>query len=83
MSNTAVRLRMADRVFRWKYRRILVMDGNFTAEHMKMRNPDDDVELTDGHRFMVGEKPYKEHLKSAVEDKEVSNRKCMPGEGDG
>ena len=83
VSNTAVRLRMADRVFRWKYRRILVMDGNFTAEHMKMRNPDDDVELTDGHGFMVGEKPYKEHLKSAVEDKEVSNRKCMPGEGDG
>ena len=47
------------------------MDGNFSAEHMKMRNPEDDVELTDGHGFMVGDKRYKEHLKNAVEDKEV------------
>lgn len=36
-----------------------------------MRNPLDDVSLTDGTSFMVAEEPYKRHLKQAVESKQV------------
>jgi hypothetical protein len=46
-----------------------VMDGNFSAEHMAMRRPDDDVMLTDGAAFMVGTEDYKAHLAEAQEDK--------------
>jgi hypothetical protein len=49
-----------------------MMDGNFQAEHMKMRNPENDVPLTDGTGFMVSQVPYKSHLKSAVERRQVS-----------
>jgi hypothetical protein len=48
-----------------------MMDGNFQAEHMKMRNPENDVLLSDGAGFMVSKKPYKLHLKSAVERQQV------------
>ena len=47
------------------------MDGNFSAEHLKMRSPKEDVSLADGHGFMVTEEPYKCHLKEAVEVREV------------
>lgn len=47
------------------------MDGNFSAEHMKMRRPDNDVALSDGRQFMVSEKRYKQHLETAVESKTV------------
>ena len=30
-----------------------IMDGNFQAEHMKMRNPENDVPLSEGTGFMV------------------------------
>jgi len=49
------------------------MDGNFQAEHMKMKNPENDVPLSDGTGFMVSKKPYKLHLKSAVERRQVSS----------
>jgi len=45
------------------------MDGNFSADHMKMKNPKDDVPLTDGEGYMVKEAPYRQHLS---ESKEVS-----------
>lgn len=48
------------------------MDGNFMAEHMAMRNPDNDVPLSDGSGFMTGTKDYKAHLVIAQEDKQVS-----------
>jgi hypothetical protein len=50
-----------------------MMDGNFQAEHMKMRNPENDVPLSDGTGFMVSRKPYELHLKSAVERRQVSS----------
>ena len=56
---------------RWKYTRSVVLDGNFSAQHRKMRNPEDDVALADGHAFMVTDAPYKEHLKTAAEFHEV------------
>ena len=49
------------------------MDGNFQAEHMRMRNPENDVPLSDGTGFMVSKKPYELHLKSAVERRQVSS----------
>ena len=49
------------------FMRGFMMDGNFQAEHMRMRNPENNFPLSDGAGFMVGKKPYKEHLKSAVE----------------
>jgi hypothetical protein len=50
-----------------------MMDGNFQAEHMRMRNPEKDVPLSDGTGFMVSKKPYELHLKSAVEGRQVSS----------
>ncbi|KAI6023295.1 hypothetical protein EDC04DRAFT_2869629 [Pisolithus marmoratus] len=36
----------------WKYTRTLVMDGNFKAEHMHKRCPDNQVWLMDGHKYL-------------------------------
>lgn len=47
------------------------MDGNFSAEHMKMWNPQDDVALTDGSGYMVKTSDYESHLKTATENREV------------
>lgn len=47
------------------------MDGNFAAEHQKMKNPEDDVWLSDGDAFFVGRHRYGEHLQTAVEIFEV------------
>jgi len=49
------------------------MDGNFQAEHMRMKNPENDVLLSDGTGFMVSKEPYKSHLKSAVERWQISS----------
>ena len=59
---------------RWLLNRTYVMDGHFSAEHLKMRNPWDDVILTDGSGFMVQNEPYQQHLKIAREVKDVSLR---------
>jgi hypothetical protein len=57
---------------KWAYMWTYVMDGNFHAEHMKMRCPGDDVEIQDGNGYMVTEVPYKAHLRVATEEKDVS-----------
>jgi hypothetical protein len=49
-----------------------MMDGNFQAEHMKMRNPENDVRLSEGTGFMVSRIPYESHLKSVAERRQVS-----------
>ncbi|KAI0704604.1 hypothetical protein C8Q76DRAFT_624101, partial [Earliella scabrosa] len=54
----------------WKYVRSVVLDGNFSAQHRRMKNPEDDVAFADGHTFMVENAPYKAHLKAAKEFKE-------------
>lgn len=48
-----------------------VQDGFFSAEHLKMRNPADDVFLSDGTGYMVADGPYKRHLALAHEQMEV------------
>lgn len=47
------------------------MDGNFSAEHMAMRHPEDDVSLSEGTGYMVGQTAYKTHLSVAKEDAQV------------
>ncbi|KAI0038755.1 hypothetical protein FA95DRAFT_1505108, partial [Auriscalpium vulgare] len=49
--------------------RTFLMDGNFTAEHMKMRRPENDVALRDGLGFFVRRQPYQRHLAASVEAK--------------
>jgi hypothetical protein len=53
------------------------MDGNFQAEHMKMRNPENDVPLSEGTAFMVSRAPYKLHLQSALERRQVCSISSM------
>ena len=52
----------------------MIMDGNFTAQHRQMKNPEDDVRFADGHGFMAEDAPYKEHLKTAFHRKQVGIR---------
>lgn len=51
-----------------------MIDGNFTADQLAMRRPDDDVHLTDGTGFMTQDERYQSHLKVAIEIKEVCAR---------
>jgi len=48
------------------------MDGNFSAEHMKMRRKDDDATMTNGTGFMTESTRYAEHLHIAKGNTEVS-----------
>jgi hypothetical protein len=54
------------------------MDGNFQAKHMRMRNPEKYVSLSDGTGFMVSKKLYKLHLKLAAERQQVSSISYVP-----
>ncbi|KAH9913117.1 uncharacterized protein B0H18DRAFT_860401, partial [Fomitopsis serialis] len=56
----------------WKYTQTFVMDGNFSAEHLKMKLPLEDIALADGHGFMVTDKPYKQHVATAADRREKS-----------
>ncbi|KAI6117023.1 hypothetical protein EDD16DRAFT_1520223 [Pisolithus croceorrhizus] len=47
-----------------------VIDGNFTAQHMKMNKPELDVALSDGKGYMVSEGPYQSHLQQLLDSKE-------------
>lgn len=49
------------------------VDGNFTAQHMKMKRPQNDVSLSDGLAYMVEDEPYQHHIASAAENTEVSS----------
>ena len=49
----------------------MVADGNFCADHVKARKPEDDIQLTNGSGFMVEDNRYQKHLETAIEIKEV------------
>ena len=57
---------------RWLLTRQQVADGNFSAQHMNMLNPQDDVGLTDGEGYMTNVANYEAHLEDAKESKQVS-----------
>lgn len=52
------------------------MDGNFAAEHQRMKNPEDDVWLADGDGFFVGRTRFDEHVRTAVERVQVRYDFC-------
>jgi len=58
-------------VIRWLYTRSIVIDGNFSAEHLKMRRPEGDIALSPGGRYMVEPKRYELHLNTGKEIKQV------------
>src|SRR6202789_1938492 len=51
----------------WVTRRTITVDGNFHADHIKMRRPDLDVKLTNGEGYMVEGAQYQEYLSGAKE----------------
>ncbi|OAX31536.1 hypothetical protein K503DRAFT_794935 [Rhizopogon vinicolor AM-OR11-026] len=53
---------------KWLIMQRYVVDGNFTAQHMNMKQPHLDVTLSDGLGYMVTEGDYQVHLSSAVEN---------------
>ena len=48
------------------------MDGNFSAEHLKMPRAEKDVWLTNGEGYMVEKSNYQRHLLEAKDIREVS-----------
>jgi len=57
---------------RWLFRRSLVVDGNFSAEHLKMRKAETDVRLVNGEGYMVEEGNYQCHLSEGANVSQVS-----------
>ena len=49
-----------------------MIDGNFTADHLKMKRPENDICLTPGGRYMVEPVRYENHLQEAIDYREVS-----------
>ena len=52
--------------------RIITVDGNFTADHIKQKRGLDDVWLTNGEGMMTARACYHMHLAVAVDTKDVS-----------
>lgn len=51
--------------------RSFVSDGNFTADHLRQKRPEDDVWLTSGEGVMAERTAYAAHLGIAKETTEV------------
>ena len=52
--------------------RTFIMDGNFSAEHMRCRTGASDVPLSAGMAFMANPDSYKDHLSNGQEIAQVS-----------
>ncbi|THH26719.1 hypothetical protein EUX98_g7467 [Antrodiella citrinella] len=59
----------------WKFMPTIMADGNFKAEQLTAKHPEDDVSLFDGKGFMVESAPYDAHLK-ATPDRTVNKSTC-------
>ena len=57
---------------RWLYSRVFVIDGSFTAVHLRQKHPENDVFLSDGTGYMTSRKPYLKHLNAMESWVEVS-----------
>ena len=62
---------LTDRPVKSLYLRSYVVDGNFKADHLKQKNDDTDVWLTDGEGFMTERSRYEAHLNAAKESTQV------------
>lgn len=60
---------------KWKYGRVITMDGNFKADHLNMDSTKD-VFLSDGLAYFVGREKYHSHLESSSSNSEVSSHLC-------
>ncbi|KAG2057847.1 hypothetical protein BDR06DRAFT_877301, partial [Suillus hirtellus] len=56
----------------WLVMQRYVVDGNFTAQHRKMKTLEDDVSLADGKGYMVTEEPCEAHITESIEKNEAS-----------
>ena len=45
--------------------RTLVADGNFKQDHLRSKNPQDDIALSDGQGYMVGKDDFDRYISSA------------------
>ena len=61
----------------WKYVPTVVGDGNFKQDHLKMKNPEEDVALSDGEGYMVGKKDFEEYLKLTDSAPDVTTSVCL------
>ncbi|KAI6144446.1 hypothetical protein BKA82DRAFT_3983221, partial [Pisolithus tinctorius] len=71
---------LAEDLDHWRYTCTLVMDGNFKAEHMHDRRPEDQVWLMDGRRYMVTDPEYRAYVKGTphvVEKSACNNHKAI------
>ena len=53
------------------YRRTIAVDGNVSAQHMKMQRPKLDVSLINGQGYVMEDSTYWQHLEEAVEIRQV------------
>ena len=51
----------------WLTHQTITVDGNFHADHIKMRRPDLDIMLTNGNGYMVEDAYFREYLSNAKE----------------
>ncbi|KAJ8518496.1 hypothetical protein ONZ45_g4403 [Pleurotus djamor] len=56
----------------WMLNPMLVIDGNFKFDMLKMRHPETDVQLRDGRAYMVSRSTYAKHLASTPSHQEQS-----------
>ena len=42
--------------------RTLVADGNFKQDHLRSKNPQDDIALSDGQGYMVGKEDFDRYI---------------------
>ncbi|KAG6328487.1 hypothetical protein ID866_10602 [Astraeus odoratus] len=58
----------------WKYQHCYIVNGNFSAEQIKMKWPETDIPLTTSEAFMTDSIHYEKHLNSA--EKTVEKSAC-------
>ncbi|KAG1883061.1 hypothetical protein F4604DRAFT_1576461, partial [Suillus subluteus] len=69
-----------DASLKWLYTQLLVMDGNFKAEHLHLTHPEDEVWLTNGQCFIVARARYQAHLaisKDLAQRSECNNHRVV------
>ncbi|KIK81145.1 hypothetical protein PAXRUDRAFT_156819, partial [Paxillus rubicundulus Ve08.2h10] len=56
----------------WLVKLCYVIDGNFSAQYMRMKIPEDVISLSDVLAYMVEPSAYGDHIARSVEAKERS-----------
>jgi hypothetical protein len=56
----------------WKYQRVFIINGNFSAEHMRARRNSQDVHLTKDAGYFTALDKYNQHLSTAKDIQPVS-----------